>query len=137
MTSIVSARQRVSSPLPPGRQNNGRASIPPSSMSNVVGVSSSLIRWPSYKNLRSVNEHIFGQQDVVFLSRWSFMSSSDQPSETNRVHDCKRTCTADTHRILLTSLPTLFAYAPCSLLSFVFLLILKKTSSPCADTTYL
>jgi hypothetical protein len=34
-----------------------------------------------------------------------------------------------------TSLPTLFAYAACSLLSFVFRLILKKTSSPCDDTT--
>ena len=35
-----------------------------------------------------------------------------------------------THRMLLTSLPTLFAYAPWSLLSFVFRLILKNTSSP-------
>ena len=40
-----------------------------------------------------------------------------------------------THRMLLTSLPTLFAYAACSLLNFVFLLILKKTSSPICVAT--
>jgi hypothetical protein len=41
-----------------------------------------------------------------------------------------------THRILDTSLPTLLAYAPWSLLNFVLLLILKNTSSPVELTTY-
>ena len=40
-----------------------------------------------------------------------------------------------THRMLLTSFPTLFAYAPWSLESFVVRLILKKTSSPADETT--
>ena len=40
-----------------------------------------------------------------------------------------------THRMLDTSFPTLFAYAPCSLLSFVLRLILKNTSSPVELTT--
>src|ERR1700677_2397107 len=40
-----------------------------------------------------------------------------------------------THRMLLTSFPTLFAYAPWSLESFVVRLILKKTSSPEDETT--
>lgn len=38
--------------------------------------------------------------------------------------------------MLLTSLPTFAAYAPCSLLSLVFLLILKNTSSPVWVVTY-
>jgi len=37
--------------------------------------------------------------------------------------------------MLPTSLPTLFAYAPCSLLSLVLRLILKNTSSPADVTT--
>ena len=36
----------------------------------------------------------------------------------------------------LRSLPTLLAYALLSFVSFVFLLILKKTSSPCDVTTW-
>lgn len=36
----------------------------------------------------------------------------------------------------LRSLPTLLAYALLSLVSLVFLLILKKTSSPCDVTTW-
>lgn len=40
-----------------------------------------------------------------------------------------------THRMLLTSLPTFVAYAPWSLLSFVFRLILKNTSSPVCVVT--
>jgi len=44
--------------------------------------------------------------------------------------------TTQTHRMLPTSLPTLFAYAPWSLLSFVLRLILKNTSSPVELTTY-
>ena len=43
--------------------------------------------------------------------------------------------TSATHRMLLTSLPTFAAYAPCNLLSFVFLLILKNTSSPVCVVT--
>src|SRR5258706_14871820 len=42
----------------------------------------------------------------------------------------------DTHRMELRSLPTLLAYALLSLVSLVFLLILKKTSSPCDVTTW-
>lgn len=41
-----------------------------------------------------------------------------------------------THRILLTSFPTLAAYAPCSFVNFVLRLILKNTSSPVDETTY-
>ena len=40
-----------------------------------------------------------------------------------------------THLILPTSFPTLLAYAPWSLDSFVVRLILKYTSSPDAETT--
>jgi len=39
--------------------------------------------------------------------------------------------------MLLTSFPTLFAYAPWSLESFVVRLILKNTSSPDAETTWI
>lgn len=41
----------------------------------------------------------------------------------------------DTYLILFTSFPILCAYAVWSFRSWVLLLILKKTSSPCADTT--
>ena len=41
----------------------------------------------------------------------------------------------NTHRMELRSLPPLLAYALLSLVSLVFLLILKKTSSPCDVTT--
>lgn len=40
------------------------------------------------------------------------------------------------HLMLPTSFPTLFAYAPWSLDSFVLRLILKNTSSPAAETTW-
>ena len=52
-----------------------------------------------------------------------------------RVQSGYRCVARDTHRILLTSLPTLFAYAPCSLLNFVLRLILKNTSSFVCVTT--
>jgi hypothetical protein len=41
-----------------------------------------------------------------------------------------------TDRMVLMSFPTLFAYAPWSLLNFVLLLILKNTSSPFDASTY-
>lgn len=41
-----------------------------------------------------------------------------------------------TDLMLFKSFPTLVAYALRSFVSFVFVLILKKTSSPCDVTTY-
>ena len=55
-----------------------------------------------------------------------------RPSEPKHKTEKKR---RETHRILATSLPTLFAYALCNLSNFVFRLILKKTSSPVELTT--
>ena len=92
-------------------------------MSRLVGVSSSLIRLPSYKNLKHNNQ---STPDVKRVKRGS-----------KSVHTRNLMVWKDiTHRILLTSFPTLFAYAPWSLLSLVLRLILKNTSSPVELTTY-
>lgn len=78
-----------------------------SSMSNDAGVSVSTIRFPSYKNLQKIP-----------------MWDSSPPKSLRHAY-----------RMLWISFPTLLAYAPCSLCSFVFRLILKKTSSPLDETT--
>lgn len=116
---------------------------PLSSISSDAGVSSSFILFPSYKNLedgQSTLKHGAAgprQVECNVTSDESHRRSmpllviQDSGGRTADKITEKRT----THRILLTSLPTFAAYAPCSLLSFVFRLILKNTSSPVCVVT--
>ena len=87
-------------------------------------MSSSLILFPSYKNLP--------------IPKWHTREKNDQPTIYRKRIANKRQFRplSWAYRIVPTSFPTLLAYAAWSFDSFVFLLILKKTSSPEDVRTY-
>ena len=109
--------------------------LPLSSMSNDSGVSSSLIRAPSYKNLQQTKVRT-GQHTVTWKGVFKLKERKKRKVVRQKIKYEGGTLLAEgTHLMLPTSFPTLFAYAPWSLESFVVRLILKNTSSLLAATT--
>ena len=130
ITSIVSGKKWVKS-FTKGMKRHA----PLSSMSSDEGVSSSCIRAPSYKNLK--DEKLQRQKSLrQLITTIASRIGSKRPCISWMLHTTDQAeIERGTHLMLLTSLPTLLAYAPWSLLNLVLLLILKKTSSPPELTT--
>ena len=106
ITSMVSVEFNLFGPIRQRGYNKERHA-PPSSISNVEGVSSSLIRFPSYKNLFIANrksesaytytrndgfEDCFEDEDAAYTGKGE-QKKKTAPDATNVLPDFVRVCT--------------------------------------------